>query len=114
MLAEYQEVSKYFGTDADKFEKYKAEKYKNIEATTKFQTEERSRLQTEGPNSNKNIYEVMWDSAEVGGTLELIGKGKHPRKVHLGKTNKRKISRDFAVTAKKHRNEGKTYMSKRS
>ena len=80
MIAEYQEVSKDFGTDADKFEKYKAEKYKNIEATTTFQTEERSRLQTEGPNSNQNMYEIMWDSSPVGGTLELIGKGKHPRK----------------------------------
>ena len=39
--------------------------------------------------------------AKVGDTLELIGRGKHPRKIHLGKTNKRDVTRDYSSTAKK-------------
>ena len=60
------------------------------------------------------MYEEMWNMAKDGDKLELIGRGKHPRKIHLGKTNKRDVTRDYSSTAKKRKNEGKTYMSKLS
>ena len=60
------------------------------------------------------MYEEMWNDAKVGDKLELIGRGKHPRKIHLGKTNKRDVTRDYSSTAKKRKNEGKPYMSKKS
>ena len=114
LLAEYELVSKYFPNDADTFEEYKAEQYKKIEATTAFQTEERRCLQTDGPNSTLNMYEIIWDNSTVGDKLELIGRGKHPRKIHLGKKNRRNVTRDYSSTAKRRKNEGKTYMSKKS
>ena len=46
--------------------------------------------------------------------MEKLGKGKHTRKPHIGKLNRRKISRDVSVTAKRHRDQGKTYMSQKS
>ena len=52
-LEEYAVVSKYFPTDAAKYDNYKAEQYENIAATTTFQIEERRRLQTEGTNGEK-------------------------------------------------------------
>ena len=113
-LEEYREVSKDNEADAAKFKEYKVGRYKEIADTAKFQTETRTKRLTESPNSSQNTYDEAWDAAEVGDTLELIGKGKHPRKVHLGKTNRRNISRDWSSTAKKRRQQGKTYMSKRS
>ena len=114
MIAEYEQVSKHYKIAEAKFDNYKCEQYKKIEATATFQTEERRRLQTDGPNSTLNMYEIIWDNSTVGDTLELIGKGKHPRKIHLGKKNRRNVTRDYSSTAKRRKNEGKTYMSKKS
>ena len=105
MIAEYEQVSKHYKIAEAKFENYKCEEYKKIEATATFQTEERSTL---------NMQEIIWDNYMVGDTLELIGKGKHPRKIHLGKKNRRNVTRDYSSTAKRRKNEGKTYMSKKS
>ena len=113
-LEEYREVSKDNDADAAKFKEYKGGRYKKIADTAKFQTETRTKRLTESPNSSQNTYDEVWDAAEVGDTLELIGRGKHRRDVHLGKSNKRNISRDWSSTAKKRKNEGKTYMSKLS
>ena len=113
MIAEYEQVSKNYKIAEAKFENYKSETYKKIEATATFQTEERRRLQN-SPNSTLNMYEIIWDNSTVGDKLELIGRGKHPRKIHLGKKNRRNVTRDYSSTAKRRKNEGKTYMSKKS
>ena len=102
-LEEYREVSKDYDADAAKFKKYKAGRYKSMEATAKFQTEARTKRQTESPNSSQNSYEDIWNKAKVGDKLELIGRGKHRRDVHLGKTNKRDESRDYSSTAKRRK-----------
>ena len=85
-----------------------------MEVTAKFQTEARTKRQTESPNSSQNSYEDIWNKAKVGDKLELIGRGKHRRDVHLGKTKKRDESRDYSSSAKRRKHAGKPYMSKKS
>ena len=111
---DYREVSKYHDADAANFKKFKGGRYKQIADTAKFQTETRTKRQTESPNSSQNTYDEMWDKAKVGDKLKLIGHGKHRRDVHLGKKNNRDESRDWSSTAKRRKKEGKTYMCKSS
>ena len=113
MIAEYEQVSKHYKIAEAKFDNYKCEQYKKIEATSTFQSEERKRLQN-SPNTTLNMYDILWDNSTVGEKLDLIGKGKHPRKIHIGKKYNRNVSRDYSSTAKRRKNEGKTYMSKKS
>ena len=113
-LEEYREVSKDNEADAANFKEFKVGRYKEIADTAQFQKETRTKRLTESPNSSKNSYDVMWDNAKVGDELKLIGHGKHPRDVHLGKTKNRDESRDWSSTAKRRKKEGKTYMCKSS
>ena len=85
LIEDYREVSKYHDADAANFKKFKGGRYKQIADTAKFQTETRTKRQTESPNSSQNTYDEMWDKAKVGDKLELLGPGKHRRDVHLGK-----------------------------
>ena len=85
MLEDYRKVSKDDASDAAIFKQFKDGRYKHIADIAKLQTETRNKRLTESPNSSKNSYDVMWDNAKVGDELKLIGHGKHPRDVHLGK-----------------------------
>ena len=114
LIEDYREVYKYHDADAANFKKFKGGRYKHIADTAKFQTETRTKRQTESPNSSKNTCDEMWDAATVGDTLELIGRGKHRRDVHLGKTKKRDESRDYSSSAKRRKHAGKPYMRKKS
>ena len=113
-LEEYREVSKDNEADAANFKEFKVGRYKEIADTAQFQKETRTKRLTESPNSSQNTYEDIWNKAKVGDKLELIGRGKHRRDVHLGKTNKRDESRDYSSTAKRRKNAGKPYISKES
>ena len=74
MIAEYEQVSKHYKIAEAKFDNYKCEQYKKIEATATFQTEERRRLQN-SPNTTLIMYDILWDKSTVGDKLDLIGKG---------------------------------------
>ena len=113
-LEEYREVSKDNEADAANFKEFKVGRYKEIADTAQFQKETRTKRLTESPNSSQNTYEDIWNKAKVGDKLELIGRGKHRRDVHLGKTKKRDESRDYSSSAKRRKHAGKPYMSKKS
>ena len=114
LIEDYRKISKDDASEAAIFKHYKDGRYEHMANLSNLQTEIRKERLTESPNTSKNRYDVLWDNAKVGDELKLIGHGKHPRDVHLGKTNNRDESRDWSSTAKRRKKEGKTYMCKSS